>query len=91
MNIIAQLNLFEDNNLGDLEKLDTVLNHLPDQELIDALNKDRPTERDDYSNLSMWRVFIAKFVFQHPTVESLIRELNRNNQLRKCAGLSHFI
>lgn len=86
MDIISQLNLFEDNELGDLEKLYTVLNELPDQALIKALDEERPTGRNDYSNLSMWRAFIAKFVFQHPTIQSLIRELNRNNQLRQICG-----
>ncbi|WP_346023627.1 transposase, partial [Alkalibacterium indicireducens] len=86
MDIVAQLNLFEENELGDLEKLYTVLNELPDQALIKALDEERPTGRNDYSNLSMWRAFIAKFVFQHPTVQSLIRELNRNSQLRQICG-----
>lgn len=79
MHSITQLNLFADNELGDLVKLNTVLNELPDQELINALDEERPTGRDDYSNLSMWRTLIAKFVFQHSTIESLIRELNRNS------------
>jgi len=92
MDIITQLNLFEDNELGDLEKLHTVLNELPDRDLIEALDEDRPTGRNDYSNLSMWRAFIAKFVFQHPTIQSLIRELNRNSQLRQMCGFeTHYI
>lgn len=86
MHSITQLNLFADNELGDLVKLNTVLNELPDQELINALDEERPTGRDDYSNLSMWRALIAKFVFQHSTIESLIRELNRNSQLREACG-----
>ncbi|GEQ34416.1 hypothetical protein B795N_22980 [Marinilactibacillus psychrotolerans] len=53
MHSITQLNLFADNELGDLVKLNTVLNELPDQDLINALDEERPTGRDDYSNLSM--------------------------------------
>ncbi|WP_459783921.1 hypothetical protein, partial [Alkalibacterium sp. s-m-22] len=43
IDIVAQLNLFEENELGDLEKLYTVLNELPDQALIKALDEERPT------------------------------------------------
>ena len=41
MHSITQLNLFADNELGDLVKLNTVLNELPDQELINALDEER--------------------------------------------------
>jgi hypothetical protein len=34
----------------------------------------------------MWNALIAGVVFQHPTVESLLRELARNGQLRQLCG-----
>jgi hypothetical protein len=34
----------------------------------------------------MWNALIAGIVFQHPTVESLLRELARNGQLRQVCG-----
>jgi len=42
MDIITQLNLFEDNELGDLKKLHTVLIELPPL-LIEAFYVGRPT------------------------------------------------
>lgn len=40
----------------------------------------------------MWRLFLAEFIFQHSTIESLLRECRRNSQLRQLCGLqSHYI
>lgn len=40
----------------------------------------------------MWRLFLTKFIFQHSTIESLLREYRRNSQLRQLCGLqSHYI
>ena len=39
-----------------------------------------------------WRLFLAKFIFRHSTIESLLREYRRNSQLRQLCGLqSHYI
>lgn len=39
-----------------------------------------------------WRLFLAKFIFRHSTIESLLRECRRNSQLRQLCGLqSHYI
>ena len=35
----------------------------------------------------MWRLFLAKFIFRHSTIESLLRECRRNSQLRQLCGL----
>lgn len=86
MNMITQLNMFDDSELGDLEKLLLVVSNLPDKELLKALNARRAKGGAGYSNESLWIAFIAKFVFQHPTIESLIRELRRNSQFRKICG-----
>lgn len=34
----------------------------------------------------MWNSFIASFLFEHEAVESLLRELRRNRQLRTLCG-----
>ena len=34
----------------------------------------------------MWRALIASFVFQHASVESLVRKLNRNRELLSICG-----
>ncbi len=87
MNIITQLTIFDNSYFGDLEKLNTVLNELPDKELIDRLYKKRGKGRNDYRIESMWRAFIAGFIFEHKTIESLRRELSRNRDLRMICGL----
>lgn len=86
MKIITQMDLFEEENLGDLEKLFRIFQVLPDEPLIHALNQDRGKGRNDFPNHAMWRAFLAKFVFQHTTIESLCRELGRNSQLRQLCG-----
>ena len=35
----------------------------------------------------MWCLYLAKFVFLHQTIESLLRECRRNSQLRQVCGL----
>ncbi len=95
MNRITQLSIFENNQLGDFEKLNDVLNALPDEKLIALLEEERGKGRNDYPVFTMWRAFLARslgafsaaFVFQHPTVAiPLIRELKRNSQLREVCG-----
>lgn len=91
MNIIPQLSLFGENeneDLGDLERLQMVLATLPDEKLVAALYKIRGRGRNDWPCEAMWNSFIASFLFEHPTVEALLRELKRNSQLRKLCGFS---
>ena len=89
MKIIPQMKLFEESdfeNLGDLERLRMVLDALNDGELIHRLYKIRGKGRNDWSCEAMWNSFIASFLFEHETVESLLRELRRNKQLRTICG-----
>lgn len=89
MNIIPQMSLFgesEFENLGDLERLQMVLVALPDGELVRRLYRIRGKGRNDWPCEAMWNSFVASFLFEHPTVESLLRELRRNSQLRKMCG-----
>ena len=89
MNIIPQMNLFEESdfeNLGDLERLQMVLTALDDGELIHKLYRIRGKGRNDWSCEAMWNSFIASFLFEHETVESLLRELCRNKQLLTLCG-----
>ncbi len=39
----------------------------------------------------MWNSFIASFIFDHDSVASLLRELNRNSQLRIICGFQSHI
>lgn len=89
MNIITQMSLFEESEfefLGDLERLQEVLGALDDEKLIRTLYKIRGKGRNDWSCEAMWNSFVASFLFEHPSIQALLRELNRNKQLRKLCG-----
>ena len=50
------------------------------------LEQQRDRGRDDFPVRPMWNALVAGVVFQHPKVESLLRELRRNAQLRQVCG-----
>ena len=90
MAIIAQQNLFgweEIENLGDLERLKCVIETLPDETLMQKLERERGRGRNDHPVRAIWNALLAGIVFQHQSIESLRRELNRNGQLRHLCGL----
>ncbi|MFC1735221.1 transposase [Candidatus Hydrogenedentota bacterium] len=94
MAIIAQRNLFswkEIDDLGDLERLRLLLEHLPDEELMRTLEKHRGRGRDDYPVRATWNSLLAGIVYQHPSIEGLRRELSRNGQLRDLCGFDPFL
>jgi hypothetical protein len=88
--IIAQKRLFgwqDIEGLGDLQRLKLVIDSLPDEGLMVALEAQRGKRgRDDFPVRPMWNAVLAGAVFQHPTIESLRRELARNGQLRQLCG-----
>jgi len=91
MGIIAQKRLFgwkEIEGLGELQRLRLVLKSLPDRALLRALARERGRGRDDYPVVGMWNALVAGVVYQHPSIESLRRELSRNGQLRWECGLT---
>ena len=91
MAIIAQKRLFgwqEIEELGDLERLQLVFEHLPDEALMRLLEKRRGNGRNDYPIRAVWNSILAGVVYQHPSIESLRRELSRNGQLRWLCGLT---
>lgn len=64
MAIIPQLKLFEWNEiqtLGDLDRLRLVLEYMPDEELMVALERKRGKGRDDYPIRAMWSVYRRSF------------------------------
>lgn len=90
MAIIPQKRLFgweQIERLGDLERLRLVIEYMPDEALMRRLEKERGLGRDDYPIRGMWNATLAGVVFQHSSVESLLRELSRNGQLRLMCGL----
>lgn len=72
--------------LPDMRRLALVLKYLPDEEIIKALLKNRGRGRNDYPIEAMWNALLAGIVFQHGSIESLIRELNRNPALLNLCG-----
>ncbi len=94
MKIITQISLFDDTqneNLGDLERLHRVIGSMPDEKLIRKLEGIRGKGRNEWPVAAMWNSFIASFIFDHDSIASLIRELNRNSQLRTACGFQpHF-
>ena len=73
-------------SLPDLERLRLVLDVLPDEEIVAALEAGRGRGRNDYPVRAMWRALIAGIVFQHPSIQSLLRELGRNPALLEICG-----
>jgi hypothetical protein len=86
---IAQRRLFgwkEIDELGDLERLKLVLETIPDEAFARLLEAQRFRGRDDYPVRAMWNSLLAGVVFQHPSIESLRRELARNGMLLELCG-----
>ena len=73
-------------SLPDLERLRLVLATLPDEEIVAALEAGRGRGRNDYPVSAMWRALIAGVVFQHASIQSLLRELGRNPALLELCG-----
>lgn len=93
MAIIHQRELFswkDVENLGDLERLLLVFESLPDEKLIAILERTRKNGRNDYPIRAIWNSLLAGIVFQHKSIESLRRELQRNAQLREICGFNIF-
>ena len=90
MRILPQFSLFEKTQneeiLGDLERLKNVIDNIPDGKLIYKLNSIREKGRNDWPVISMWHALIAGIVFKHKNDADMLRELNRNSQLRDLCG-----
>lgn len=89
MAIIHQPGLFAWDQVeaaSDMDRLQVLLEALPDEELMRTLEDERKGRRDDYPIRAMWNSLLAGFVFQHNGIESLRRELARNGQLRQWCG-----
>jgi len=72
--------------LDDLHRLRLVLEAIPDEPLVRSLERERGRGRDDYPVRAVWNSLLAGIVYQHPSIESLRRELGRNAPLRQLCG-----
>lgn len=91
MAIIPQQTFFvwtDIEELGDLERLQLVLEYMPDEKLMNTLELERGKGRDEFPIRAMWNSILAGVVFQHISIESLRRELSRNAQLRFMCGFT---
>jgi len=89
MAIIAQKELFrwkEIEELGDLERFVLVIKNLPDEELMNIIEKERGKGRNDYPVRVVWNSILAGIIFGHKTIASMLREMSRNAQLREICG-----
>lgn len=87
----ANLSLFswdEVDALPDLHRLALVLEYLPDEAIIKALEARRGKGRNEYPVRAMWRALLAGIVFQHRSIEGLLRELRRNPALLSVCGFN---
>ena len=73
---------------SDLERFTLVRDHLPDEAIIQALEAQRGHGRDDFPVKAMWNGVLAGIVFQHESMESLLRELSRNPALFQACGFN---
>jgi hypothetical protein len=90
MGSIAQKQIFSwknIENIGDLERLKLVLDYIPDEKIINILEKERKNGRDKYPIEPMWNSILAGVIYQHISIESLRRELQRNGELRELPGI----
>jgi hypothetical protein len=71
---------------SDLERLRLVLEHLPDERLMENLERHRKWGRNDYPIRPVWNSVLAGIVYQHGSIDSLRRELLRNGELREGCG-----
>jgi hypothetical protein len=88
---ITQASLFSWDTVearSDLDRFFLVRDHLPDEAIIQALEVQRGQGRDDFPVRAMFNAVLAGIVFQHPSIESLIRELSRNPALLQACGFN---
>lgn len=76
---------------SDLDRLKMVLAGIPDEALMNCLERARGRGRNDYPIRAMWNALLAGIVFQHVSAASLLRELRRNAQLRQLCGFNIFL
>jgi len=74
--------------LGDLERLQLVIETMPDAKLMKSLRSLRGKGRNDYPIEAMWNSMLAGIVYEHASIECLRRELSRNAQLREMCGFN---
>lgn len=60
---------------------------VPDGKLLESLRQHRGRGRDDYPVETLWGVLLLTIGLRHPTIESCLGELRRNEGLRRVIGI----
>jgi len=72
----------------DLQRVELVLKHLPDEPLMNALER-RATGRPDATSVRVkWNCLLLVRLLDHRSMQSLLRELKRNPTLRRFVGMN---
>lgn len=90
MRIATTKRLFAWDALEDSPTLKTIkqlLDAIPDETLLDALQAARGKGRPDYPLRVLWGVVVLSVALRHPTIEHCLGELRRNASLRKLIGI----
>jgi Transposase DDE domain len=72
----------------ELSTLRQMLEVLPDQTLLEGLEKARGKGRDDFPVRVLWGVVVFTVALRHPSFASCIAELNRNPALYRLLGIT---
>lgn len=72
----------------DLERVEMVLKHLPDEALMRALESRRMGRPDATSVRVKWNCLLVARLLGHGSMQSLLRELKRNPLLRRVVGIN---
>ncbi len=89
MKIISQLSVFDYHEieiLGDLERVKLLIDNVPDEKIIEKLEKIRGKGRNEYPIIAVWNSLLIMPLIECSSVEQLRRELSRNRDLRKICG-----
>lgn len=70
-----------------LKTLKQLLEAVPDGKLLESLRTARGKGRDDYPVVTLWRILLLSIALRHPTIESCLAELKRNESLRRLVGI----
>ncbi|CAN5228689.1 hypothetical protein BH10PLA2_BH10PLA2_15230 [soil metagenome] len=92
MRIAVSKPLFAWDCLDDSPTLSSIrqfLEAIPDADLLEGLRRHRAKGRDDYPVHVLWGVLLLSIFLRHPSIESCLAELRRNEPLRLLLNIAH--
>ena len=70
-----------------LATIKTLLDAIPDAQLLDGLRQARGRGRNDFPVHVLWGIVVLTIALRHPTFEACLGELRRNEALRRLIGI----